>query len=80
MLMDLIGTSFCEVAIDEERSYVSGRMDDGEDFYLKVSIVALNRLACTLCLCLVFRERLTADFVYYAALKWLCMYPCPVHY
>ena len=26
--MDLIGTSFCEVAIDEERSYVSGRMDD----------------------------------------------------
>jgi hypothetical protein len=28
MLIDLIGTSFCEVAIDEERSYVSGRMDD----------------------------------------------------
>jgi hypothetical protein len=28
MLMDVIGTSFCEVAIDEERSYVSGRMDD----------------------------------------------------
>ena len=28
MLMDWIGTSFCEVAIDEERSYVSGRRDD----------------------------------------------------
>jgi hypothetical protein len=28
MLMDWIGTSFCEVAIDEERSDVSGRMDD----------------------------------------------------
>jgi hypothetical protein len=28
MLIDLIGTSFCEVAIDEERSDVSGRMDD----------------------------------------------------
>jgi hypothetical protein len=29
MLMDLIGTSFCEVAIDEEQSYVSGRgMDE----------------------------------------------------
>ena len=26
--MDWIGTSFCEVAIDEERSDVSGRMDD----------------------------------------------------
>jgi hypothetical protein len=25
MLMDLIGTSFCEVAIDEERFYMSGR-------------------------------------------------------
>ena len=28
MLMDWIGTSFGEVAIDEERSDVSGRMDD----------------------------------------------------
>jgi hypothetical protein len=28
MLMDWIGTSFCEVAIDEERSDVSGRRDD----------------------------------------------------
>jgi hypothetical protein len=28
MLIDLIGTSFCKGAIDEERSYVSGRMDD----------------------------------------------------
>jgi hypothetical protein len=28
MLLDWIGTSFCEAAIDEERSYVSGRMDD----------------------------------------------------
>jgi hypothetical protein len=28
MLIDWIGTSFCEVAIDEERSYVSGKMDD----------------------------------------------------
>jgi hypothetical protein len=28
MLMDWIGTSFCEVAIDEARSDVSGRMDD----------------------------------------------------
>jgi hypothetical protein len=28
MLMDLIGISFREVAIDEERSYVSGRMDN----------------------------------------------------
>jgi len=28
MLVDLIGTSFCEVATDEELSYVSGRMDD----------------------------------------------------
>jgi hypothetical protein len=28
MLMDLIGTSFCEATIDEEQSYVSGRMDD----------------------------------------------------
>jgi hypothetical protein len=28
MLIDLIQTSFCEVAIDEGRSYVSGRMDD----------------------------------------------------
>jgi hypothetical protein len=28
MLMDWIGTSFCEVAIDEERSDVSGRGDD----------------------------------------------------
>jgi hypothetical protein len=28
MLMDLIGTSFCEVAIDEEWSYVSVKMDD----------------------------------------------------
>jgi len=28
MLTNLIGTSFCEVVIDEERSYVSGRMDD----------------------------------------------------
>jgi hypothetical protein len=28
MLMDWIGPSFCEVAIDEERSDVSGRMDD----------------------------------------------------
>jgi len=28
MLIDLIGTFFCEVAIDEERFYVSGKMDD----------------------------------------------------
>jgi hypothetical protein len=28
MLMDWIGDFFCEVAIDEERSYVSGRMND----------------------------------------------------
>jgi hypothetical protein len=28
MLMDWIGTFFCELAIDEEWSYVSGRMDD----------------------------------------------------
>ena len=28
MLMDWIGDFFCEVAIDEERSYVSGRMDN----------------------------------------------------
>jgi hypothetical protein len=28
MLIDLIGTSFREVAIDEERSYVSGKMDN----------------------------------------------------
>jgi hypothetical protein len=28
MLMDWIGISFCEVAIDEKRPYVSGRMDD----------------------------------------------------
>jgi hypothetical protein len=28
MLMDWIGTSFGEVAIDEERSDVSGRRDD----------------------------------------------------
>jgi hypothetical protein len=28
MLIDWIGTSSCDVAIDEERSYVSGRMDD----------------------------------------------------
>jgi hypothetical protein len=27
MLIDLIGTSFCEVAIDEEKSYVSRKMD-----------------------------------------------------
>jgi hypothetical protein len=26
--MDLIGTFFCELAIDEEWSHVSGRMDD----------------------------------------------------
>jgi hypothetical protein len=31
MLMDWIGTSVCEVAIDEKRSYVSGRMDDKSD-------------------------------------------------
>jgi len=48
MLIDWIGTSFYEVAIDEERSYVSEKMDDGEDFYLEVSIVALSRLTCTL--------------------------------
>ena len=48
MLIDLIGTSFCEVAIDEERSYVSEGMDDGEDFHLKVSIVALSRITCIL--------------------------------
>ena len=77
--MDLIGTSFCEVAIDEERSYVSERMDDGDDFYLEVSIVAISRLTCTLWLCSVFRERLTADFVSYAELKWLCMCLCLVH-
>jgi hypothetical protein len=28
MLIDLIGSSFCQVTIDEERSDVSGRMDD----------------------------------------------------
>jgi len=28
MLIDLIGTSFCKVAVDEKQSYVSGRMDD----------------------------------------------------
>jgi len=28
MLIDLIGTFFCEVAIDEEWSYVSGRIFD----------------------------------------------------
>jgi hypothetical protein len=28
MLMDVIGTSFCAVAIDEMLSYGSGRMDD----------------------------------------------------
>jgi hypothetical protein len=28
LLIDVIGTSFCEVAIDEERSDVSGWMDD----------------------------------------------------
>ena len=28
MLMDWIGNSISEVAIDEERSYVSGRMDE----------------------------------------------------
>jgi hypothetical protein len=27
MLMDWIGTSFCEVAIDQKQSSVSGRMD-----------------------------------------------------
>jgi Flp pilus assembly CpaF family ATPase len=57
MLIDLIRTSFCEAAIDEERSYVSGRMDDGEDFHLKVNIVALSRLTCTLLPCPVFEER-----------------------
>jgi len=59
----LIGTSFCEVAIDEERSYVSGRMDDGEDFYLEVSIVVLSRLTCTLLLYSVFGERLTLSIL-----------------
>ena len=28
LLIDVIGSSFCEVAIDEERSDVSGWMDD----------------------------------------------------
>jgi hypothetical protein len=28
MLIDWIGTSFCESAIDEEWSYLSARMDD----------------------------------------------------
>jgi hypothetical protein len=39
MLMDLIGTSFCEVAIDEERSYVSERMGDK-------SVIAACHLGC----------------------------------
>jgi hypothetical protein len=63
MLMDWIGTSFCEVAIDEEQSYVSGSMDDGEDFYLEVSIVVLSRLTCTLLLYSVFGERLTLSIL-----------------
>ena len=63
MLIDLVGTSFCEVAIDEERSYVSERMDDGEDFYLEVSIVVLSRLTCTLLLYSVFGERLTLSIL-----------------
>jgi hypothetical protein len=28
MLMDWIGDFFCEVAIDQKQSYVSGRRDD----------------------------------------------------
>jgi hypothetical protein len=46
MLMDWIGTSFCEVAIDEERSDVSGRMGDKRGmatYYPQCFVTALVR-------------------------------------
>jgi len=48
MLIDLIGTSFCEVAIDEERSYVSGRMDNKSGMATYHSQYFVTALLCGL--------------------------------
>jgi hypothetical protein len=46
--MDLIRTSFCKVAIDEERSYVSGRMDDKSGIVTFYHQYFTKALACRL--------------------------------
>jgi hypothetical protein len=48
MLIDWIGTSFCEVAIDEEWSYVSGRMDDKSGIATCYSQYFVMALVCGL--------------------------------
>ena len=46
--MDAIGTSFCEVAIDKERSYVSGRMDDKSGMITYYPQYFVTALVCRL--------------------------------
>jgi hypothetical protein len=48
MLMDLIGAFFCEVATDEERSYVSGRMDAKSGMVICYPECFMTTLACRL--------------------------------
>jgi hypothetical protein len=75
MLIDLIGTSFCEVAIDEERSYVSIVFFDhkilgcgiGEHYHLKRGIF-LRHLICF------FQEGVLAENTYYSSIYVMGLY------